>query len=184
MNNYGELDLKKIKPAPWRATYVLKPDLRLLTESMISYGWIQPITVRSSDNMIIDGNYRWQLVCDNKKVRQSCGTTVPVVFVEVDDADAMLMHIRLNLGRGRTLGERMSKCIRQIVRSGKYTEGEVRSMLKLQREEMDLMMDGSLLKKRNISDYNYSPAWVPVEVADGKKAPSSISIERPPNADR
>jgi ParB-like chromosome segregation protein Spo0J len=184
MSNYTEVDLKKIQPAPWRATYVLKPDLRLLTESMIDYGWIQPIVVRKRDMMIIDGNYRWQLVCENKKVRQSCGAKVPVIIVDVDDADAMLMHIRLNLGRGRTLGERMSKCIKQIVRSGKYTEGEVRSMLKLQREEMDLMMDGSLLKKRNIADYTYSPAWVPVEVPDAKKASPSISIERPPNADR
>ena len=182
MTTFSEVSLKKLIGAPWRATYVLKPDLRLLAESMTEYGWVQPLVVRERDLMIIDGHYRWELACENKKVRAACGNSVPVMMVDIDDADAMVMHLRLNLGRGRVLGERMSKCIRQILRSGKYTEGELRSLLKLQREEMDLMVEGTLLKKRNIAEYQYSPAWVPVEVND--KSGAGISIERPPNADR
>lgn len=181
----NEVKLQELIAAPWRATYTLKPDTRVLTESLVEYGWIQPLVVRVSDNMIIDGHYRWMLAIENSKVRKSVGSKVPVVYVDLDDAESMIMHIRLNLGRGRVLGERMSRCVRQILRSGKYTENELRSVLKLTREEMDLMSDGTLLKKRNISEYEYSPAWVPVEIAEGQKVPTAnISIERPPNADR
>jgi hypothetical protein len=49
--------------------------------------------------------------------------------------------------------------------------------------EYSLMIDGTILKSRNIKEYTYSRAWVPVEAPPGTvdKGPT---IESPPNADR
>jgi hypothetical protein len=50
-------------------------------------------------------------------------------------------------------------------------------------DELQLLIDGSLLKQRKISQHTYSRAWVPVE-ADAKITEIQMSIEKPPNADR
>ena len=56
-------------------------------------------------------------------------------------------------------------------------------ILQMRHDEFHLMLDGSLLKHRKISEHNYSRAWVPVE-ADPKATEIQVAIERPPNADR
>ena len=53
----------------------------------------------------------------------------------------------------------------------------------MRHDEFHLMLDGSLLKHRKVSEHNYSRAWVPVE-ADPKATELQVAIERPPNADR
>ena len=180
---FAEVPLSSLKPAPWRATYCLKPDLRLLRESLIESGWVAPIVVRHSDMMIVDGHYRWWLAQENKKVAKVLGPNVPVVLVDCDDVEAMLIHVRLNLGRGRILGEKLSKIMKLILMSGKYTEDQIQSQLCMTDDEFDVIVDGTLLKKRKIPEHQYSPAWVPVEVPEGQTVPT-MKIESPPNADR
>ena len=50
-------------------------------------------------------------------------------------------------------------------------------------DEIDLLMSSGLLKMKNWKQYEYSRAWVPIEVPKGEEVGTSI-IERPPNKDR
>ena len=77
----------------------------------------------------------------------------------------------------------MSNIIKKLRLSGKYKLPDFDSLLCMKNDELSLMLDGSLVKTRKISEHNYSRAWVPVEAPPGT-IDSGLSIERPPNADR
>ena len=76
----------------------------------------------------------------------------------------------------------MSRLVKKINQSGAYDIRELQFMLGMNVMEIDMMLDGSLIKMRKISEHTYSKAWVPVEAPSGKI--EKIVLERPPNPDR
>jgi hypothetical protein len=81
------------------------------------------------------------------------------------------------------LAKPTSQIIRNLVKSRKYEKAELGALLQMKGDELQLLLDGSLIKQRKISEHSYSRAWVPVE-ADAKVTEIQMSIEKPPNADR
>lgn len=180
--NYSEMPLNSVKPAPWRINYLLKPDMLLLADSMNEYGWLQPIVVQKSTGHIIDGFHRW-VTAQGTDFVKAYGKNVPVVVVDVDNIDAMIMHARLNRARGTIFAKPFSKLIRTLVVADKYSADEIADMLNMSADEFDLMLTGGLLKQRKIPQHQYSKAWVPVEAPSKDELDNPI-VERPPNADR
>lgn len=166
----------------WRINYVLKPDMDLLRLSMNDFGWLQPIVVRAKDMTVIDGTHRW-VVAGEKDFQKKHGTDIPVVLVDCDEIDAMVMHVRLNRARGEIFAKPFSKLLKQIVLSDKYSPEDLENILVMSPDEVDLMLAGGLLKSRKIPQHVYSRAWVPVE-APSPDAVQNATIERPPNPDR
>ena len=166
----------------WRCNYALKPDMDLLKLSLRDFGWLQPLIVRAEDRKIIDGAHRW-IAASDEKVAKKIGKDVPVVWVDCDEIDAMVMHIRMNRARGEIFARPFSKLLKKIVLSDKYAPEELEDILVMSVDEVDLMLSGGLLKQRKIPEHTYSRAWVPVEAPD-KKQVEAVSIERPPNPDR
>lgn len=171
-----------LKPAEWRANYVLKPDMELLRLSMREMGWIQPIVARAEDRTIIDGTHRW-VIAGEKHFQKIYGKDVPVMFFDCDEIDAMVMHVRLNRARGEIFAKPFSKLLKKIVLSDKYSAEDLEDILIMSPDEVDLMLAGGLLKQRKIPQHEYSRAWVPVEAPSADKL-NAVSIERPPNPDR
>lgn len=174
---------KDLQPAPWRSTYVLKTDMKVLQKSLEDYGWIQPIVAQEGTNVIIDGFYRAFIAGNSKAIKKRDKGLIPVKFVDCDDIEAMLMHVRLNRGRGSQFGKGVSNIVKSVIKARAYDVTDLREMLSMSREEFDLMLDGTLLKQRKIDQHQYSRAWVPIEAPAGS-AEQKVSIERPPNADR
>lgn len=172
-----------VRPPKWRATSILRPDLLLLKSSMTESGWLQPLVVRLADSSIIDGSERWNIACTDDRFRKKHGDAVPVVFHDVDDVDAMVLHVRLNRARGFVHPVRLSTVVNKIIVSDKYGERDLAAILSMSDDELELLLTGDLIKKKNLQKYEYSRAWVPVEVASEEEVPSSF-IERPPNEDR
>lgn len=182
--NIVEVPIDSIRAADWRATHMLLPDLKLLTQSMVEYGWISPIIVRKKDSVIIDGFHRWLIAQKDAEFRKRHGKkTVPVVFMDIDLIDAMVMHIRLNRARGVLMARYISLLAKDILASKKYQRTEIKRLLAMSEDELAVLLDGSLLKHRKISEYEYSKAWVPVEVPASTPI-EAVSFEAPPNADR
>lgn len=171
-----------IMPADWRANYVLKPDMDLLRLSMTDFGWLQPIIVRVADMTIIDGTHRWVIAGEANFIRKH-GQDVPVIFVDCDEIDAMLMHVRMNRARGEIFAKQFSRLLKKVVLSDKYSDEDLGILLVMSDDEVDLMLSGGLLKQRKIPQHQYSRAWVPVEAPSAEKV-ETLSLERPPNADR
>lgn len=178
----GWIDGTNLSLAPWRTTYIVKTDLQVLARSMEDYGWLQPLVVQASTGTIIDGNYRWEIASNLPKLMKATNSQVPVILVECDDVEAMVMHARLNRGRGGVLAKRLSRIVQQVLRSKKYGEPDIKRMLAMHNDEMDMMVDGTLLKDKKISEHKYSNAWVPIEAPASAKEQAMV-IERPPNAD-
>ena len=176
------VDASSLRQASWRSTYILKPDLEVLARSLEDYGWLQPLVVQASTGIIIDGNYRWAVASNLTKLNKATENCVPVIAVECDDIEAMALHARLNRGRGSVLARQLSRIVQSVLRSRKYGEPDVKRMLAMSGDEMDIMVDGTLLKDKKISDHKYSAAWVPVEAPASAKE-KAMTIERPPNAD-
>jgi ParB-like chromosome segregation protein Spo0J len=173
-----------LRPATWRSTYILKPDQKVLVKSMVEFGWLSPLVVNARDNMLIDGHERWMIAANEQAIVERDGGMVPVQWVDCDEIDAMLMHVRLNRGRGLLYAKPLSGLLRKVVRSAKYDEAELRQILGMQREEYNLLLETGLLKTRKISEHTYSRAWVPVEASPGASTAPMVSIERPPNNDQ
>lgn len=174
---------KELRPATWRATYILKPDMKVLQRSIEDCGWLQPIIVQEGTNVIIDGFHRAFIAGNSKAIKKRDKGLIPVLFVDCDDVEAMLMHARLNRARGVQMGKGLSNIIKSLIKSRAMDSTEVREVFAMSREEFDLMLDGTLLKQRKIENHSYSKAWIPIEAPAGA-AEQKMGIEKPPNADR
>lgn len=168
----------------WRATYTLRPEMLVISASLSQFGFIQPIHARLSTGEIIDGSERFSLATSIPQILRKSSGKIPVVFHDVDQIDAMLMHVRLNRGHSHVLAQKTSNIIRMVRRSGKYGASDFEDMLCMRAEELSVMIDGTLLKTRSLKEHNYARAWVPIEAPPGSVEPQSFSIERPPNPDR
>jgi len=167
----------------WRATYVLRPEMLVIAASLSQHGFFEPIHVRRESGEIIDGSERYLIATNVPEILDISDGLIPVVFHDVDQADAMMMHLQMNRGRSVVMATKVSMIIRALKRSGKYSNSDFDLMLCMRSEELSLMLDGSLLKTRKIPEHNYARAWVPIE-APSKSTDDIFVIERPPNPDR
>jgi hypothetical protein len=168
----------------WRATYVLRPEMLVISASLSQFGFIEPIHVRRETGEIINGSERYLLATNIPAILEHTDGKIPVVFHDVDKIDAMMLHLRLNRGHSHVIAAKTSSIVRAVRRSGKYGAGDFEDMLCMRSEELSLMLDGSLFKVRKIKEHNYARAWVPIEAPPGYKDSDSVVIERPPNPDR
>jgi ParB-like chromosome segregation protein Spo0J len=180
------VDGGSLRAAPFKSTFILKPDQKVLAESMLTHGFLSPIVVQKKSSTIIDGHERWMIAGNSEPLIKRYGGRVPVTFIDCDDIDAMLLHIQMNRGRGVLYAKPLSSMFKKIVRSGKYAKQDLRRLLSMSADEIDLLFDGGLIKTRKLKDHVYSRAWIPVEAPSTKngKSTPAVTIERPPNADR
>jgi len=182
--NIEYVDPKILVVPEWKATHTLRPELLVISASLSQFGFIQPIHVRRGTNEIIDGSERIRLATNIKDILKHTDGLVPVVFHDIDLIDAMILHVRLNRGHSTVVASKLSNIIRTARRSGKYGAVDFDRFLCMRSEELSLMLDGSLIKVRNIKEHNYARAWVPIEAPPGYTDSGSFTIERPPNPDR
>lgn len=178
-----EVDPTSISVPAWKATHILRPDLLVLSASLLDFGFIQPLHVSSRTGEIIDGSERYLLATNVKQIMEITGGTIPVIKHDVDQLEAMAMHIRLNRGRGAVVAKPMSWIVKKLIRSKAFNQKDLERILCMKSNEYSLMIDGTIIKSRNIKEYTYSRAWVPVEAPPGTLDKGPV-IESPPNADR
>jgi len=182
MSDIKHMKPSELNPAPWRATYMLSPDLAVLARSIHKHGILSPIIVRKDGMTIIDGHERCSLVLKNQQILESVGETVPVSIIDCTEQEAMILHIQMNRGRGSVVTKRLSALVRTLYVSGAATEKDLCSAFNMTLDEFEVLLDGTIVKHRAIKDHIYSRAWVPIE-SDVKLADEPL-IEVPPNGDR
>lgn len=169
-----KLKIENVHPAPWKATYILKPDLTLLTESIRQEGILYPLIIQTSTYYIIDGFARWVAA-------QNAGlTTINVITKDIDDVDAMLLHVEMNRAKGSIVAKDLSELLKRCLRSEKYEPEELRTRLNMTPDEFQVLADGSLVKRRKAKEHVYNKAWVPVETSTS----DPVKFERPKTADK
>lgn len=174
MNEIVTVQTENLRPAPWKATYILRPDLKLLEQTLLEDGIQYPIIAQRSTGYIIDGFARWLIAQKHEE-------PVPVMWRDLDEVDSMILHVRMNRGRGSVVAKDLSNLIQRALRSQKYEYDELREMLNMTVDEYDVLADGSLVKRKKAKEHKYSKAWVPVETSGYAEKPQ---IERPKTKDR
>ncbi len=169
----------------WNATHILRPDLLVLADSIGQHGILTPLIVQKSGRLVIDGTQRLRLIMGNKHLMEATGGLVPVSWVDVDELDAMVMHVQINRGKGSMVAKKLSSIVRTLSMTKKFSEEDFVRHFAMKPLELELMLDATIIKHRDIKNHTYSRAWVPVEAPPGtiEKA-GSIVIEAPPNSDR
>lgn len=183
MINIEYVDHSQLSVPAWRATYVLRPEMLIIAGSLSQHGFIQPIHVRKDSGEIIDGSERFLIATSIRDFLRKSDGLIPVIMHDVDQTDAMMMHVQLNRGHSVMTAAKVSTIIRALKRSGRYSAKDFESILCMRSEELSLMLDGDLIKTRKILEHNYARAWIPIE-APSSKSEDIFIIERPPNPDR
>lgn len=182
--NIEQCSLDELNVPEWNATYILRPDLLVLTSSLMEYGVLSPLVVQKDGMNVIDGSQRLQVMRGNKYLSEKFADGVPVQIIDCGDTEAMALHIQLNRGRGNIVAHKLSRIVKQLKRSKAFSVEDFVSRFSMKGDELELMLDGSIIKHRKVPNHRYSMAWVPVEAPPGtveKKEPKS---EKPPGPDR
>jgi hypothetical protein len=181
---FQPIDVEDLKEPSWAATYTLLPDLRALASSLGTYGQMSPVLVQQSSMNIIDGIQRVRLVAGNKGLNAAFGGKVLCKVIDCNDIDAMVLHVQMNRARGQIVARSLSKIVKMLEMAGEYKKQDFENAFAMKFDELELMLDGSILKHRKVANHSYSRAWVPVEAPAGTVDKGDILIERPPNQDR
>lgn len=95
------VDPKKLHPNPWNPNRMDERTLQAERESIATFGFIDPITVRPHPDkrkrghfQIIDGEHRWKIATEEKR------KAVPCVVLDLSDTAARKLTIVLNETRG------------------------------------------------------------------------------------
>ena len=178
------VDVNLLSEPSWHATHILRPDMVALAASLGQYGIVSPLIVQRKSNTVIDGVQRMRVIKGNKAIAETFPEGVPVNYIDCDDLDAMILHAQINRGRGQIVAKRLSTIVKKLKRSGRLNDADFDRLFCMKYDELELLLDGSMIKHRDIANYNYSRAWVPVEAPPGTVEAGPISIDRPPNQDR
>lgn len=173
---------ESIRPAEWKTNHILTPDLRLLRKSIADYGWLYPVIVRKEDMTIIDGFARWLIATDDASYTDK--GKIPVSLIDCDEANAIIMHIRLNRARGSIVAKYLASAVQKLVQLGYTDSAKLSQILGMSFEEYEVISEPRYLKAKKLAAHEYSRAWVPIEIPVGVvSSVQEMKFERPPTPD-
>jgi ParB family transcriptional regulator, chromosome partitioning protein len=118
-----DIDIEKLKPAPWNPNQMNEDMTARLKESISRYGLVEPLVVRKKDDTyeVLSGNQRL------KVLQEMDFKQIPCVVVDLDDSKAMLLAQALNGLKGEDDLALKGALLKQILSS--VSEDEVLSLL-------------------------------------------------------
>ena len=143
---------------------VARDEFRLLKHSLLKQGWMQPILVAALDNgryRIIDGFHRSTLAKDDPEMVAAFGTKVPCAVMEMTEAEAKMLTVRINRAKGSHVSNRMHDLVSSLHHEDGLTIPQLMSELGASKGEVELLLHENIFKKMEIETYPYSRAWVP-----------------------
>lgn len=149
-----------LKANDYNPNVVFTKEMNLLKYSILKSGWIQPILV-TQDLVIIDGFHRATLAKADKEVRELTDGLVPVVIMELTEAERMLLTIRINRAKGSHIAIRMSEIVHSLIDVHGLSVKEICESIGATKDEVDLLMMDNVFKALNIAEHKYSKAWYP-----------------------
>ncbi len=85
---------ERLQPAPYNPRHMPAGELEKLTRSIESFGFVEPLVARKQDHSVIGGHQRLEAA-------KALGMkTVPVVYVDVTEAQAKALNLALNKIQG------------------------------------------------------------------------------------
>jgi ParB-like chromosome segregation protein Spo0J len=162
VDNIVWIPARELKPNSYNPNVVFNTELNLLEESILRNGWVQPIVI-NPNKIIIDGYHRYSLSLMSAKLQSKYAEEVPCVIVDISDAEAMMMTVRMNRAKGKHAAIKMSDIVQELIDKYELSVDDLVSGMGMTESEVGLLYDGTLLKHVDWQSKKYSKAWVPVE---------------------
>lgn len=173
-----------LDPNDWNPNVVIGPEWRLLERNILTAGYTQSLIAQRADGLIIDGFHRRQMALESKKLVERYHGMVPVVFMDLSRAEAMMLTVRMNRAKGTHVAIRMSELVQRLVKDEGCDVAEVALGIGATPQEVEHLLDGSLIVRRDLKNYKYGNAWVPKHVQgskadhDAAEAEAALAFER------
>ena len=103
-----ELDIDLLKPAIYNPRKIDTEQLNDLVRSLKQFGFVDPLVVRSEDNMIIGGHQRYEAA---KLLKYK---TVPVVQLDISENDAKVLNVALNKISGEWEEDKLTSLLAEL----------------------------------------------------------------------
>ena len=151
-------------PNSWNPNQQDDEQFELLLRSIVSDGFTQPILVNTDVEdlpadkvgMIVDGEHRW-------RAAKTVGLErVPIVRVNMSQAQAMISTVRHNRARGSHDSEMVGDVLKDIEALGGLESAA--SELMLGDDELQRLMNDDFSAVTAYADSDYSEAWEPAAV--------------------
>lgn len=162
VENIQWIDVDTLSANHYNPNRVMNAEMNLIEKSILRTGWIQPILV-NRNNRIIDGFHRWTLSRLSSQLREKYHGKVPCAILDVSDAEAMIITVRINRAKGTHLAFRMSDYVKELVEKHnitlEYLAGEIGATM----DEVLLLMRSDMFEHKDVQNWAYSEAWFPAE---------------------
>jgi ParB-like chromosome segregation protein Spo0J len=162
IDNITWMPAEKLNANNYNPNVVFNQELRLLERSLIKTGWFQPILV-NINLIIIDGFHRWMLSQESHEIKAKYKGQVPVAKLDIDDSQAMCMTVRVNRAKGTHVALKMSEIVQKLINEHNLDPKQVADEIGATPDEIALLYQASIFKRKNLSEYRYSRAWIPKE---------------------
>lgn len=163
------IEPERLSANDYNPNVVLDKELQLLAFSLKRQGWIQPI-LATKDGVIIDGYHRWWLSTHDKGVRALKGGKVPVVRLDMDEAERKLLTIRINRAKGFHQAFKMHEIVQSLISEHGLSVERICEEIGATKDEVELLMRENVFKVLDIEHHKYSKAWVPTPKKKAGKA--------------
>lgn len=162
VENIKWIDCDSLKANHYNPNRVMNAEMNLIERSILRTGWIQPILV-NTNLTIIDGFHRWTLSRLSTQLREKYHGKVPCAVLDVTDAEAMVITVRINRAKGTHLAFRMSEYIKELVQTHRIPIDDLARDIGATIDEVELLMRGDVFEAKDIENWTYSEAWFPAE---------------------
>lgn len=162
VENIKWIDCDSLKANHYNPNRVMNAEMNLIERSILRTGWIQPILV-NTNLTIIDGFHRWTLSRLSTQLREKYHGKVPCAVLDVTDAEAMVITVRINRAKGTHLAFRMSEYIKELIQKHRIPIDDLARDIGATIDEVELLMRGDVFEAKDIENWTYSEAWFPAE---------------------
>lgn len=101
------------------------------------------------------------------EVRRVIGDLVPVARLNIGEAEAMAMTVRINRAKGTHAAIRMADLVKSLIDDHGWEVERVMREIGASREEVNRLHEDSIFTAKGLADYRYGKAWIPVETKGG-----------------
>lgn len=162
VENIQWIECDKLVANHYNPNRVMNAEMNLIERSILRTGWIQPILINKNFT-IIDGFHRWTLSRLSTQLRDKYHGRVPCAVLDVSDAEAMMITVRINRAKGTHLAFRMSEYIKELIQKHKIPMDDLARDIGATIDEVELLMKSDVFEHKDIQNWTYSEAWFPAE---------------------
>ena len=143
---------------------VMNQELKLLKLSLLQNGWLHPILI-NHDGTIIDGFHRYSLAMNDKEVGNLTSGYVPVIRLNLTEAERMLLTIRINRAKGSHIAFKMADIVKKLINEYDCNPSMIAKQIGATKAEIDLLLQEDVFKKLDIQNVTEEKGFLPA-VAD------------------